>query len=303
MQIKNQNTSPNMSQSDSCVNRDFKGIWIPREIWLNPELSAQEKCLWAEIHSLFNRERGGCYASNEYLMKFMNVKERMLQFMISNLKAHGLLVQVSFNGRERIIKAIIPPEDFRPCGAEVQNIAPLGCNKLHPSDAINCTPIYKGIDTRLDTSIDNTPPTPASGEAANAADVGLIPSKSSDFSKPVKDLVLDVVNVLQDANADYRKPKDPKPMLAQCRLLVEEDKREPDRVLEVLRWAVRDNEMRGTFKGWSKIMYGKNGLASLRKNFASIAKEMQSREKRKFAPSSNDERSLEKYKEWSKTSL
>ena len=32
--------------------RDFKGIWIPKEIWLSEQLSLVEKVLFVEIHSL-----------------------------------------------------------------------------------------------------------------------------------------------------------------------------------------------------------------------------------------------------------
>ena len=37
--------------------RDFKGIWIPREIWLNENLSLQEKAFIVEIDSL-DKENG-----------------------------------------------------------------------------------------------------------------------------------------------------------------------------------------------------------------------------------------------------
>ena len=48
-------------------NRDFKGVWIPKEIWLNTDLSIIEKVLLVEIDSLDNSDRG-CFASNEYLL-------------------------------------------------------------------------------------------------------------------------------------------------------------------------------------------------------------------------------------------
>lgn len=120
------------------MNRDFKGIWIPREIWLKNQLSVQEKCLWAEIDSLHDKEKGGCFASNEYLMEFIGVKERRLQEMLANLKKHGFLIQVEFNGRQRILNAVIPS----PCTSEVQKSAPLGCRKVHPSGAEKCAPSY-----------------------------------------------------------------------------------------------------------------------------------------------------------------
>ena len=40
--------------------RDFKGIWIPKDIWKSDQLSTMEKVLFVEIHSLDNKD--GCYA-------------------------------------------------------------------------------------------------------------------------------------------------------------------------------------------------------------------------------------------------
>ncbi len=42
--------------------RDFKDVWIPREIWLSTELSLMEKVLFVKIHSLDNER--GCFASS-----------------------------------------------------------------------------------------------------------------------------------------------------------------------------------------------------------------------------------------------
>ena len=33
------------------MEREFKGVWIPKEVWLNNELSLVEKALLAEIDS------------------------------------------------------------------------------------------------------------------------------------------------------------------------------------------------------------------------------------------------------------
>lgn len=117
--------------------RDFKGIWIPKEIWLHPELSLQAKALWAEIHSLYSNSHGGCFASNEYLCQFLGVKERALQYILKELRDNSLLVDVSFDGRRRIFKALDPS-----IGAGQPRIdsAEQGCKTLHPSDAKKCHP-------------------------------------------------------------------------------------------------------------------------------------------------------------------
>ncbi len=95
--------------------RNFKGIWIPVEIWEHPNLSYFEKMLWAEINSLDGDE--GCFASNEYFMKFFNAGESTIRNGIGNLKKMNLVEQIDFNGRCRTLKikkiAVRPLENQR----------------------------------------------------------------------------------------------------------------------------------------------------------------------------------------------
>ena len=44
--------------------RQFKGIWIPAHIWEQLDLTAAERCLWAEIDS-FTNAKSGYYKTNE----------------------------------------------------------------------------------------------------------------------------------------------------------------------------------------------------------------------------------------------
>ena len=81
-------------------NRDFKGVWIPKAIWLNPDLSIIEKVLLVEIDSLDNSDRG-CFASNEYLASFVQLSEGRVANIISDLKKRGFIIQVFFDGRNR----------------------------------------------------------------------------------------------------------------------------------------------------------------------------------------------------------
>lgn len=64
--------------------RDFKGIWIPKEIWLNEDLTLQEKIFLVEIDSLDNEE--GCWASNKYFADFFKLSIRRCSQIIGNLK-------------------------------------------------------------------------------------------------------------------------------------------------------------------------------------------------------------------------
>jgi len=81
-------------------NRDFKGVWIPKEIWLNTDLSIIEKVLLVEIDSLDNSDLG-CFASNKYLAKFVQLSEGRVANIISDLKKRKFIIQVFFDGRNR----------------------------------------------------------------------------------------------------------------------------------------------------------------------------------------------------------
>jgi len=84
--------------------RAFKGIWIPREVWLDTRLSALDKSVLAEVDSLDNGE-DGCYASNEYLAKFCQCSEWKISTSITKLIELGYLKRVSFDGRTRKLKS------------------------------------------------------------------------------------------------------------------------------------------------------------------------------------------------------
>jgi hypothetical protein len=85
------------------MNRDFKGIWIPKTIWLCTDLKPNEKILLSEIDSLDNEK--GCFASNEYFSKFLQVDISTVTRAIAKLKKLQYIFQESFNGRERILRS------------------------------------------------------------------------------------------------------------------------------------------------------------------------------------------------------
>jgi len=82
--------------------RDFKGVWIPRDIWLSEHLSTMEKVLFVEIHSLDNER--GCYASNAYFAEFFQVSIRQIIRYLASLKTHGFITVMVRNKNERVIR-------------------------------------------------------------------------------------------------------------------------------------------------------------------------------------------------------
>ena len=72
------------------MNRDFRGIWIPKDIWLNKDLSTNEKVLLAEIDSL-GGSSDGCFASNQYFADFFDLSKDRISRLVSGLKNKGYI--------------------------------------------------------------------------------------------------------------------------------------------------------------------------------------------------------------------
>lgn len=72
------------------MNREFRGIWIPKDIWLNKDLSTNEKVLLAEIDSL-GGSSDGCFASNQYFADFFDLSKDRISRLVSGLKNKGYI--------------------------------------------------------------------------------------------------------------------------------------------------------------------------------------------------------------------
>lgn len=82
--------------------RDFKGVWIPKDIWLATDLSLMEKVLFVEIHSLDNER--GCFASNRHFAEFFDVSDRQIRTYVGTLKDKGYITVTIANRNERVIR-------------------------------------------------------------------------------------------------------------------------------------------------------------------------------------------------------
>lgn len=70
--------------------REFKGIWIPKEVWLSDDMTLQEKVFYVEVDSLNNEL--GCYANNEYFSRFFGISKVRVSEVINSLVKKGFLV-------------------------------------------------------------------------------------------------------------------------------------------------------------------------------------------------------------------
>ena len=69
--------------------RNFKGVWIPKEIWESDELTLREKVFLVEIDSLDGDD--GCYASNDHFAKFFGLSKNRCSEVINSLNHKGYI--------------------------------------------------------------------------------------------------------------------------------------------------------------------------------------------------------------------
>ncbi len=96
----------NTSMRGDDHQRDFKGAFIPKEIWCNPELDGDAKLVWGEIYALDNDF--GCIASNEHFMQMFGWKnDRKVQREIKKLADMGLIsVEIDKRNDSRTIRVL-----------------------------------------------------------------------------------------------------------------------------------------------------------------------------------------------------
>lgn len=104
--------------------REFKGIWIPREIWLDTRLNALDKVIFAEIDS-FSAAGKVCFKSNAALAEFCQCSESKVSKTVSKLIELGYIKCVSFDGRKRYLQSSLvnfTSLNGRVCESDKQNL-------------------------------------------------------------------------------------------------------------------------------------------------------------------------------------
>ena len=81
------------------MERNFKGVWIPAEIWLDARLTLVEKALYAEIDSFTGNEKT-FHKTNETIQSEYGISRPTVSKSIKNLKSLGY-IQATFDGRMR----------------------------------------------------------------------------------------------------------------------------------------------------------------------------------------------------------
>lgn len=233
------------SLDENNLPRTFKGIWIPKEIWLRKELSFFEKCLWAEIDSL-DDEKLGCTASNSYLCNIFDVQERTLQNALSKLKNLGMIAQEHFNGRIRTLRSGVK---VNLCTSDPQPIA--GANSYTSGmkkSAPLPTPLYK--EERIVERIDSLVP-PSVGTTKR------LPSKES------LEIAQELLKKVLEIHPKFKQPKIEN-WAEELDKAIRIDSRAPNELLEAISFAFSD-------PFWSTTLQSAEGL---RRNFDKIFQKM-----------------------------
>ena len=126
--------SKNMSE-----NRDFKGVWIPKKVWLDTRLNALDKVILMEIDSLDQGEKG-CYASNEHLAEFCQCSKTKVSTAISKLIECGYLYIQNFDGRKRELKSRVSNferQNIKNCNADIQNLKESNTDNNTDNNTVN----------------------------------------------------------------------------------------------------------------------------------------------------------------------
>ena len=222
----------------------FTGIFIPVEILEHPDLTMLEKLLLAWIDALYCKTHRGCYASNEHFADRLNVKENTIVKALTSLRKKNLVVDVSFDGRTRVIRAKI--------GAFIdksQSYAEWDLNPMQGRIKIQCRVGLKSIapyieskeDIKEDTTPLISPQTPTPQTAAKAANDSSKPKRERpDFANHVREVANKLLQIVVDDSPSYIVPKNLTPLIQEVHNMLNIDKRDPEILYAVLRTSLPD---------------------------------------------------------------
>jgi len=96
------------SYENTVPQPQHRGLYIHSEILEIKGLTPFDRLLLAWIDAYYYEEKGGCFASNDHLAtKMDDARPNRVAKSISKLRKAGLIIDISFDGRQRVIRAAI----------------------------------------------------------------------------------------------------------------------------------------------------------------------------------------------------
>lgn len=83
---------------------EFEGLFIPKEIFQDYHLTAQEKIILTQI-DILAKQRGGCAVTNKYLANLCICSQRCISKAIAKFIDLKYIRWESFDGRHRVLKS------------------------------------------------------------------------------------------------------------------------------------------------------------------------------------------------------
>ena len=203
--------------------RAFKGVWIPREIWLNTDLTIQEKMLLTEIASFDN-----CFASNAHFAEFLSLSDRRVKQIISSLRMAGYIFTTEQRKGNYTVKRTITINKVKYYGLDGEE----SCPKVGKDITLG------GEESCLRT---NTPTNTTYKEISNSCSAKPNEKKSKfKFNVDQMAFAKYMFDCLKELNPNQKEPNLDS-WANEIRLLNEIDKRDGNLINQVWEWARKDS--------------------------------------------------------------
>lgn len=128
--------------------REFTGVWIPSEVYLNEDICWSAKIIFIEIHSYTSRG-GDCFFGNEHIAKFVGISIRQVQKHLVTLTEIGWIEETYFDGRRRHLRSRMR------FISDMNKSSPQQRIKVHPSSEQKNA--YTNTNTNTSTNSINIP--------------------------------------------------------------------------------------------------------------------------------------------------
>lgn len=127
--------------------RNFKGVWIPKDVWLNNNLTLQEKVFLVEIDSLDNSEDKGCFAGNQHFADFFGISKSRVSEVIKTLVDKKLIKRKILKTQTGSIRYLKVSHPLKTVSAHHQDIEVRTSEKRDSHNAKTLTRIIQSNNT------------------------------------------------------------------------------------------------------------------------------------------------------------
>ncbi|MGL5351811.1 MAG: conserved phage C-terminal domain-containing protein [Clostridium sp.] len=191
------------------MDRAFRGVWIPADIWVNEDLSIMEKAFLVEIGSLDGIN--GCYAGNNHFRSFSGLSKTRCSAIINNLKDKGYVnIEITYKDDHKTIeKRIIKVCETRKTSGEVVSESEEmeeACNRDYADVNIGCEVAVDSI-TEGETEVFQYENKVVEKEKTQTISSVKLSREEGVKDKPKYKLVIEYLNLALGSKFNYKSTK------------------------------------------------------------------------------------------------